>query len=56
MREQSKLTARERQEVARQQAEAAKKPYLVRGMPKTVLYLSDEQATKRFDLIPQFGR
>jgi|GEM_PF-5273082 len=32
--------------MVRQQAEVAKKPCLVKGMPRTVLYLSDEQATK----------
>ncbi|GAB4025358.1 hypothetical protein [Spirosoma gilvum] len=56
MREYPKLNAKERQLMARQQAEVAKKPYMVKGLPKTVLYLSDEQATKRLDLIPQFGR
>ena len=51
-----KLTAQERQRMARQQIEASKKPYLVRDMPRTVLYLTAEQAAKRVDLIPQFGQ
>ena len=52
-----KLTnQQERLRAARQQAEANKKPYLVQGMPRTVLYLTVEQAAKREDLIPQFGR
>ncbi len=50
-----KLTAQERLRAARQQVEASKKPYLVRDMPRTVLYLTAEQAAKRVDLIPQFG-
>lgn len=50
-----KLSAQERLRVARQQVEASKKPYLVRGMPRTVLFLTVEQAAKRLDLIPQFG-
>ena len=55
MRETPKLTVKERQQAARQQVEASKKPYLVRDMPRTVLYLTAEQAAKRLDLIPQFG-
>ncbi|MBD2753706.1 hypothetical protein [Spirosoma validum] len=51
-----KLTAQERQRIAHQQLEASKKPYLVRDMPRTVLYLTTEQAAKRMDLIPQFGK
>ena len=50
-----KPSAQERQRAARQQVEASKKPYLVRGMPRTVLFLTLEQAAKRLDLIPQFG-
>ncbi|MBD2701566.1 hypothetical protein IC229_13025 [Spirosoma sp. BT702] len=49
-----KLTAKDRQRIAHQVIEAGKKPYLVRNMPKTVLYLTYEQAAKRTDLIPQF--
>lgn len=49
-----KLTAQERQRIVHQQIEASKKPYLVRDMPRTVLYLTTEQAAKRVDLIPQF--
>lgn len=56
MKEFVKYTAKERQLMAHKQAEKAKKPYMVRGMPGVVLYLSDEQATKRLDLIPQFSR
>lgn len=33
---------------------AEKKPYLVRGTPHTILYLTPEHAAGRFDLIPQF--
>ena len=55
MKETPKLTAKERQQAAHQQIEASKKPYLVRDMPRTVLYLTAEQAAKRGDLIPQFG-
>ncbi|MBD2752959.1 hypothetical protein [Spirosoma validum] len=51
-----KLTVKERQLVAHQLLEASKKPYLVRDMPRTILYLTVEQAAKRQDLIPQFGR
>ncbi|GAB3760344.1 hypothetical protein [Spirosoma pomorum] len=32
----------------------SKKPYLVRGTPDTILYLTPEQAASRIDLIPQF--
>ncbi|WP_460995533.1 hypothetical protein [Spirosoma harenae] len=49
-----KITAKDRQRIAHQATEASKKPYLVRNMPKTVLYLTCEQAAKRTDLIPQF--
>ena len=51
-----KLTVKERQLVAHQEMEASKKPYMVRDMPRTILYLTTEQAAKRMDLIPQFGR
>ncbi|WP_020598064.1 hypothetical protein [Spirosoma panaciterrae] len=50
-----KVTSKERQQAARQQIEASKKPYLVRDIPRTVLYLTADQAAKRHDLIPQFG-
>lgn len=33
-----------------------KRPYLVRGLPGTVLYLNADQAANRLDLIPQFDR
>ena len=56
MRDNTKLTAKERQQAARELIEATKKPYLVRDMPRTVLYLTPEQAAKRIDLIPQFIR
>ena len=55
MKEAPKLTAKERQQAAHQLLEATKKPYLVRDMPRTVLYLTAEQAAKRQDLIPQVG-
>ncbi len=55
MKDLSKLTAKERQQAAHQLLEASKKPYMVRDMPRTVLYLTAEQAAKRGDLIPQFG-
>ncbi|MVM36019.1 hypothetical protein GO755_38760 [Spirosoma sp. HMF4905] len=51
-----KLTAQERQRAAHQQVEASKKPYIAKGMPRTILFLTEEQAAKRSDLIPQFGR
>ncbi|WP_177225785.1 hypothetical protein [Arsenicibacter rosenii] len=51
-----KLTVKERQKAAHQAVEASKMPYLVRNMPKTILYLTEEQAAKRFDLIPQFRK
>lgn len=54
MKQTQKLTVKERQLAAHQAAEASKRPYLVRGMPNTVLYLTENQATKRTDLIPQF--
>ncbi|MBN8821535.1 MULTISPECIES: hypothetical protein [unclassified Spirosoma] len=50
-----KTTSRERQLAAHQLIEASKKPYLVRDMPRKVLYLTADQAAKRQDLIPQFG-
>ena len=53
MKQTQKLTVKERQLAAHQVAEANKRPYLVRGMPNTVLYLTEEQATRRTDLIPQ---
>lgn len=55
MKESPKLTVNERRQAAHQLIEASKKPYLVRDMPRTVLYLTAEQAAKRKDLIPQFG-
>ncbi|WP_338870708.1 hypothetical protein WBJ53_23475 [Spirosoma sp. SC4-14] len=55
MRETSKLSAKERQQAARQLIEASKKPYFIRDEPRTVLYLTAEQAAKRQDLIPQVG-
>lgn len=55
MKETTKLTAKERQQAAHHQLEASKKPYMVRDMPRTVLYLTAEQAAKREDLIPQSG-
>ncbi|GAB3984521.1 hypothetical protein GCM10028806_59600 [Spirosoma terrae] len=54
MKQSLKATAKENQRVAHQLIEASKKPYMVRDMPKTVLYLTPEQAAKRTDLIPQF--
>lgn len=56
MKETQKLTVNERRQAAHQRLEASKKPYLVRDTPRTVLYLTAEQAAKRQDLIPQFGR
>ncbi|MCK8495493.1 MULTISPECIES: hypothetical protein [Spirosoma] len=55
MKDAPKLTAKERQQAARQILEASKKPYLVQGLARTVLYLTTEQAAKRQDLIPQFS-
>ncbi|QMW06423.1 hypothetical protein [Spirosoma foliorum] len=51
-----KLTAQERQRAAHQLAEASKKPYIAKGTTRTILFLTEEQAAKRSDLIPQFGR
>lgn len=56
MKETPKLTVQERRQAAHQLLEASKKPYLVRDMPRTVLYLTAEQAAKRQDLITQVGR
>lgn len=56
MKDAPKLTVKERQQAAHQRLEANKKPYLVRDMPRTVLYLTTEQAAKRQDLIPQSTR
>jgi hypothetical protein len=56
MNETTKRPALKDRILAAQQAEASKKPYLVRDMPRTVLYLTPEQAAKRTDLIPQFTR
>ena len=50
------MSAQERQRIARQLIEASKKPYIVKGMPRTILFLTGEQAAKRLDLIPQFGQ
>ncbi len=55
MKDAPKLTVKERQQAAHQLLEASKKPYLVRGLARTVLYLTAEQAAKRQDLIPQFS-
>jgi|GEM_PF-5842777 len=55
MKSPEKLSAKDRQRAAHQAVEASKKPYLVRNIPKTVLYLTYEQAAKRTDLIPQFN-
>ena len=55
MKEVPKLTVNERRQAAHQLIEASKKPYLVRDMPRTILYLTAEQAAKRQDLIPQSG-
>ncbi|WP_420149222.1 hypothetical protein [Spirosoma sp.] len=54
MKQAPKPTTKDRQRIAQQLIEASKKPYLVQNMPKTVLYLTPEQASKRTDLIPQF--
>lgn len=51
-----KLTALERQRAAHQLVEASKKPYIARGLSRAILFLTDEQAAKRDDLIPQFGQ
>jgi len=51
-----KKVTKARQPVPIQPIQADKRPYLVVGMPRTVLYLNGAQAAKRFDLIPQFLR
>ncbi|MFD2573230.1 hypothetical protein ACFSUS_21485 [Spirosoma soli] len=50
---QSKFTSRQRQLVPLQPIPADKKPYIVRDMPDTIVYLTPDQAANRFDLIPQ---
>jgi len=45
---------RERLSAGLQTQNKDKKPYLVRGMPDTVLYLTPHQASLRDDLIPNF--
>lgn len=42
--------------MALQPIPADRQPYLVRGIPSTVLYLTSAQAADRVDLIPQFHR
>ncbi len=49
-----KSTAHEQRQSLWQLAQATKRPYMVRNVPETVLYLTTAQAAKRFDLIPQF--
>ncbi|WP_338870698.1 hypothetical protein WBJ53_23450 [Spirosoma sp. SC4-14] len=51
-----RITPKMRKSVALEPIPTDKKPYLVRGMPGTILYMTLEQATKRDDLIPQFIR
>lgn len=53
MRTASRITHKLRQNVPVRPIQADKKPYLVRGMPRTVMYLTSGQAAKRLDLIPQ---
>jgi hypothetical protein len=49
----AKMTSKQRQHVPLRQLAADTKPYLQRGESRMVLYLTNAQAAKRHDLIPQ---
>lgn len=49
----AKMTSKQRQNVPLRQIAADTKPYLQRGESRLVLYLTNAQAAKRHDLIPQ---
>lgn len=52
----SNTSARRSQPVALRPIPVDKQPYLVRGTPRTVLYMTREHAARRSDLIPQFNQ